>query len=42
MDKDIHPYTVRHQVGANPMVIGYWVFPILVILGAILLAIFMK
>lgn len=42
LDRDVHPNTVRHQIGANPIVIGYWIFPILVILGAILLAIFLR
>ncbi|THF75743.1 hypothetical protein [Cohnella fermenti] len=42
LDKDISGTTVRHPVAANPMVIGYWLFPILVVLGAIVLAMFTR
>ncbi|RUS47924.1 hypothetical protein [Cohnella sp. AR92] len=42
LDKSIHSGTVRHPIAANPMVIAYWVFPIVVILGAIVLAMFTR
>jgi hypothetical protein len=42
LDKSISLSAVRHPVIGNPAVVAYWLFPIVVILGAIILAFFMR
>ncbi|BBH20105.1 hypothetical protein Back11_14500 [Paenibacillus baekrokdamisoli] len=42
LDKNISMSTVRHPVKGNPAIVAYWMFPIVVVLGAILLAFFMR
>jgi uncharacterized membrane protein len=39
LDRTVDPASVAHPIAKNPVVIAYWLFPILVVLGAILLAI---
>ncbi|WP_419874865.1 hypothetical protein [Candidatus Pristimantibacillus sp. PTI5] len=36
LDKGIHPNAVKHPVIGNPIVILYLVFPIVVVVGAII------
>ncbi|REE91508.1 hypothetical protein A8990_10415 [Paenibacillus taihuensis] len=42
LDKSASMAAVRHPVIANPIVIAYFVFPVVVIIGAILWAIFIR
>lgn len=36
LDKGIHPNAVKHPVIGNPIVILYFLFPIVVVVGAII------
>ncbi|MBP1157201.1 ABC-type Fe3+ transport system permease subunit [Paenibacillus sp. PvR052] len=36
LDKGLNPTTVKHQILANPILIAYVLFPIVVALGAVL------
>jgi hypothetical protein len=36
LDKGMNPTTVKHPIIANPMIIGYVITPILIIVGAMI------
>jgi hypothetical protein len=42
MEKSLNGAITKHPLAANPMIIAYIVFPVAVIVGAVLLAVFFK